>query len=103
MASMTDDSDRLPLDSPRWSELWTRMGPGAYPVPQVLRALGDDPSDLELFREMWPEICAEETTYDAAFAAAPYLMDLAERLDSPESDQYLIVAGLIATSASEVP
>lgn len=79
------------------------MGPGAYPVPQALRALDDNPSDLELFQEMWPEICAEETTYDAAFAAAPYLMDLAARLDSSEADTYLIVGGLIATYAAEVP
>ncbi len=79
------------------------MGPGAYPVPQALRDLSDDPSDLELFHEMWPEICAEETTYDAAFAAAPYLIDFAARLGTAEADQYLIVAGLIATYASEVP
>jgi hypothetical protein len=100
MARMSDDSDRLPLDSPRWSRLWTRMGPGAYPVPQALRDLGDDPSDLELFREMWPEICAEETTYDAAYAAAPYLVDIAARPDT--ADQYLIVLGLVATYASDV-
>lgn len=100
---MTDDSDRLPLDSPRWGQLWTRMGPGAYPVPQALRALGDAPSDLELFQELWPEICSEETTYDVAFAAAPYLVDFAARLGSPEADEYLIVAGLIATYAAEVP
>jgi hypothetical protein len=100
---MTDDSDRLPLDSPRWSQLGTRMGPGAYPVPQALRGLSDDPSDLELFREMWPEICAEETTYDAAYAAVPYLMDFAGRLDAADADEYLIVAGLVATSASDVP
>jgi hypothetical protein len=79
------------------------MGPGAYPVPQALRDLDDDPSDLELFREMWPEICAEETTYDAAFACLPYLMDLAGRRDNAHADEYLIVAGLIATYASDVP
>jgi len=100
---MTDGSERIPLDSPRWGRLWTRMGPGAYPVPQALRDLDDDPSDLELFREMWPEICAEETTYDAAFACLPYLMDLAGRRDNAHSDEYLIVAGLIATYASDVP
>lgn len=100
---MTDDSERLPLDSPRWSQLWTRMGPGAYPVPQALRQLGDDPSDRELFWELWPELCAEETTYDAAFAALPYLVDLAEGPGTADADQYLIVAGLIATYASDVP
>jgi hypothetical protein len=103
MARMSDDSERLPLDSPRWSRLWTRMGPGAYPVPQALRELSDDPSDLELFGEMWPEICAEETTYDAAFAAAPYLIDFAGRVDPADADAYLIVTGLIATYASDVP
>ncbi|MCK9824793.1 hypothetical protein NOCD_15005 [Nocardioides cavernae] len=100
---MSDDPDRLPLDSPRWSQLWTRIGPGAYPVPQALRALGDDPSDLDLFKEMWPEICAEETTYDAAFAALPYLMDFAGRVEPADADEYLIVAGLIATYAPDVP
>ena len=79
------------------------MGPGAYPVPDALRDLGDDPSDLELFRELWPELCSEETTYDAAFAAAPYLIDFAARLGTAEADEYLIVAGLIATYASDVP
>jgi len=103
MTPMTDNSDRLPLDSPRWGQLWTRMGPGAYPVPQVLRHLGDDPTDLELFREMWPEICSEDITYDSAFAATPYLIDLAAGLGTADADPYLIVVGLIATYASEVP
>ena len=103
MARVSEDAERLPLDSPRWSQLWTRMGPGAYPVPQALRDFGDDPSDLERFRELWAELCAEETTYDAAFAAVPYLMDFAARVDPADADEYLIVAGLIATYVSDVP
>ena len=39
---------RRPKVEPRW----TRMGPGAYPVPQALRDLGDDLSDSAT-REMW--------------------------------------------------
>ena len=77
-------------------------GPGGVPGPAGAQGVHNDPSDLELFREMWPEICAEETTYDA-YAAAPYLMDFAARLDTADADDYLIVAGLIATYASEVP
>lgn len=103
MSRMTDDAAPLPLDSPRWGQLWTRMGPGAYPVPQALRDLGDDPADRERFRELWAELCAEETTYDAAYAALPHLVDLAARVDPSDADEYLVVAGLIATYASEVP
>ena len=47
------------------------MGPGANAVPQASRALDDAPSDRELFTEMWPEICAEGTTYDAASPPSP--------------------------------
>ena len=103
MIFVSDHTDRLPLDSSRWNELWTRMGPGGYPVHEALRALDDDPSHRELFREMWAELCAEETTYDAAFAAVPYLVDLAGRVDSEADNSYLIVTGLITTYAGDVP
>ena len=93
----------LPLDSPRWAELSTRMGREGERVRDALRALSANPSDRPVFTEMWPAICSEGTTYDAAFAAAPYLVGFAQRVPSDASIEYLIVLGLIATEAGAIP
>jgi hypothetical protein len=52
---------------------------------------------------MWPEVCSEGTTYDVAFAAAPYLVGIANQVTPVESIQYLIVLGLSETYAGAVP
>ncbi len=52
---------------------------------------------------MWPEICSEGTTYDVAFAAAPYLAEFAQRAPTDKSVEYLLVLGLIVTEAGVVP
>jgi hypothetical protein len=93
----------LPLDSPRWDELSTRMGREGRQVRKTLQALSASPSQVELFREMWPELCSEGTTYEAAYAAAPYLVAAAERVSRPDGLEFLIVLGLIATDATYVP
>ena len=93
----------LPLDSPRWDELSTRMGRDGGGVREVLRSLSSDPSRVNLFQELWPELCSEDTTYDAAYAAAPYLVAFAEEAPRSASLEYLIVLGLIATDAGQVP
>lgn len=46
---------------------------------------------------------SEGTTYEAAFAAAPYLVELARRAPADESVDYLVVLGLIETDAGTVP
>lgn len=93
----------LSLESPRWDELSTRTGWGGGRVRDALRALADAPSETHVFSEMWPELCSEETTYDAAYAAAPYLVALAEQLPGGEDLEHLIVLGLIATYAQQIP
>ena len=93
----------LPLDSPRWRELSTRQGEGAEWVAAVLRGLNDGSLDSTAFDEMWPHLCSEGSTYDAAFAAAPHLTHLAWQQPSQVSRTYLIVLGLIATDADEMP
>jgi hypothetical protein len=90
----------LPLDNPRWGELSTRMGREGEDVRSALRDLTANPSEMWVFREMWPTICSEGTTYDAAFAAAPYLVAFAEQVPTQEASEYLIVLGLIVTYAS---
>jgi hypothetical protein len=79
------------------------MGLRGGRVRDALRALADDPSESHVFNEMWPEICSEETTYDAAYAAAPYLVSFAEQMPTGDDLEYLIVLGLIATYAEQIP
>lgn len=79
------------------------MGTGAEWVASILGMLLDDPSQAALFKEMWPGVCSEGTTYDAAFAAAPYLVDIARRVPPQATFEYLAVFGLIETYASTVP
>ena len=93
----------LPLDSPRWDELSTRMGRAGSSVRESLRSLASTPSRLDLFRELWPELCSEDRTYDAAFAAAPHLVTFAKEVPREEGLEYLIVLGLIATHTDQVP
>lgn len=94
---------QLPLDSSRWDELSTRMGRTGSSVRDTLRALESTPSRLDVFRELWPELCSEDRTYDAAFAAAPYLVTFAEGVPRQAGLEYLIVLGLIATHTDQVP
>ena len=96
-------TEALPLDSPRWRSLQTRRGEGAEWVSDALRALQGGP-DADVFHELWPELCSEESTYDAAFAAAPYLAQIATGEARSGNTEYLVVLGLIATyAAEEVP
>lgn len=90
-------------DEPRWSELSTRRGPGAEWVRDAVLSLADGSAGNGAFAELWPELCSEGTTYDAAYAAAPALVDLAHRLPPAESLDHLVVLGLFATYEGDVP
>lgn len=96
-------SQALPLDSPRWLQLQTRQGEGADWVRDVLRGLQEGALDLDAFHEMWPELCSEDRTYEAAYAAAPYLAELARDQQRSNTTEYLIVLGLMTSYATDVP
>jgi hypothetical protein len=100
---MDDDATVLPLDSLRWSQLRTRRGRGAEWVRDFLVVASEGSVGTEVFTGMWPELCSEGTAYDSAYAAAPYLVAIAERLPVAQSIEYLIVLGLIETYARDVP
>lgn len=100
---MVHSPARVPLDSPEWAALETRMGAGAESVADTLRRLLDDASPVALFTEMWPTLCSEGTTYNAAFAAAPYLVELARRVVPQDAVEYLVVLGPVETYAGTVP
>ncbi len=96
--------DLLPFDDPRWKELnhrnwsggkrceWT---PDAPFVPLELSELVKEPGDIERFRNLWPWLCSEGTTYAAAYAVVPYMAAFAERLPPEQRFEYLSVIGLV--------
>lgn len=99
----------LDLDDDRWKELdhrgWSKgarfhLDPEAPFVPDELRLLEADPHDLSRFQALWPYLCSEGTTWPAAYAAAPYLAEIAARLSPSERFEYVIVMGLIAIYAT---
>jgi hypothetical protein len=84
----------LGLNDPRWAELRTRTGGAAW-VPAWLRHLEAQPTDFARFNEDWPELCSEETTWSAAYAAMPYLVRAAARVPPVDRFDYAIVLGFI--------
>jgi hypothetical protein len=94
----------LPLDDPRWEDLnhrgWTAghrysLEPDAPFVPKELAALLDDPADIERFSALWPYLCSEGTTWAAAYAAVPYVVELASRLPAGQRFEHLYFVGLV--------
>jgi hypothetical protein len=72
----------LPLDSPRWHELWHARGDGDD-IPALLRQLEAQrslpPSQTEedLWDLLWDRLEHQFTVYDASYAAVPHLMRIA--------------------------
>lgn len=84
----------LQLDDPRWSELNTRNGSAAW-VPSWLKNVLSHPDDLNRFNDEWPELTSEDTTWSAAYAAFPYLVEAADKLPATNRFDYTVVFGLI--------
>jgi hypothetical protein len=78
----------LPLDDPRWRELshrnWRKGSPvgdsDAPFVPDVLAKLYETPEDPGALAAL-AYLCSEGTTYAAAYAAIPHLVQIASTLE----------------------
>ena len=92
----------LPLTDPRWNELSTRCYNAGF-VPQALTYLLEHPDDLEAFEKLSGELTCENTTWSAAYAAAPYLVDMARGLSPAQRAKHMIVLGYMAYSESADP
>jgi hypothetical protein len=98
----------LPLDDPRWRELahrnWRDGSPAGDPdapfVPDVLARIYEAPEDTELFTELWPYLCSEGTTWAAAYAAIPHVVEIAATLDRRKRAEHLIFVGLAIIEAT---
>ncbi|MFO0957294.1 MAG: hypothetical protein U0800_07470 [Isosphaeraceae bacterium] len=64
-------------------------------MPAWLRHLRDQPLDLAHFNDDWPELCSEGTTWSAAYAAMPHLVEMASRVPPTDRFDYVVVFGLI--------
>ncbi|HET8669572.1 MAG TPA: hypothetical protein VFM05_02800 [Candidatus Saccharimonadales bacterium] len=95
---------RLPLDDPRWASLMTRNGRAAY-VPDELRALLARPSNGRRFSSLWPALCSEDTAWPAAYAALPYVLEIARALKPAERVEHLYFIGYVSMceESGEVP
>lgn len=90
---MNHTDGRLSLDDPRWSELKCRSGSAAH-VPEELRYLLAHPHDLEKFTELWPYLCSEGTTWSAAYATTPYVIDIAKQLPAKDLFEHVFFIGV---------
>ncbi len=84
----------LSLEDPRWKDLDHRNSKGAIYIRDELVYLLDTPSDLERFGDLWPELCSEGTTWAAAYAAVPYVVEIAKRLPPVQRADHLYFVGL---------
>lgn len=94
----------LSLDDPRWADLQCRGGSASH-VPSQLQHLLDHPGDSAAFANLWPELCSEGTTWPAAFAAAPYIVQIASMLPPGKRLDHLAVLGLarMGEPETEIP
>jgi len=94
----------LPLDSTRWATLAHRAGvgpTGEIDVASELAHIIATPQDLERIRDLWPYLASEGSTWDSAYAALPYLVEVVRRQNPGERAEILSVVGLILTGGSE--
>src|SRR5436190_22453652 len=91
----------LPLNDPRWNELRARRGSAEF-VSEALLHLLDHPDDAEAFDTLSVELTCENTTWSAAYAAVPYIVQIARRLSPTRRLMHMIIVGYMAYSESEI-
>ncbi len=65
-------------------------------VPKRLEHLLQQPDDLVAFQDLWPELCSEGTAWSAAYAAAPYIIEAAQKLSPAQRFERVFFIGYIA-------
>lgn len=84
----------LSLASSRWGSLQQAYG-GAEDVPRLIAALSEVPeaeARAEVWFALWRMLWRPDAVYDAAFAAVPHLLAIAEVLTFPERVQAIHLA-----------
>ena len=86
---------RLALNDARWNDLMSRNGKAGF-VPQRIEHLLLQPEDLAAFRDLWPELCSEGTAWSAAYAAVPYIIEIARKLSPAQRLEHIVFIGYVA-------
>ena len=79
----------LALNSPRWVTLEIRSG-SAIAVPNEITYLLEHPGNEERLGDLSSELCSEGTAWSAAYAAVPYLLEIARQ--SLKAREYALVS-----------
>jgi hypothetical protein len=74
--------------------LRTRNGDATW-VPTWLQHLHDRPRDFAHLSDGWPALSSENTTWSAAYAAMPHLVQIASRVQAAERFEYVVALGFI--------
>ena len=90
----------LALNSPRWQELEIRSG-SASAVPSEIAYLLEHPSDGERLTDLSSELCSEDTAWSAAYAAVPYLLEIACKQPLEARGYALVSIGLIVMCSGD--
>jgi hypothetical protein len=64
-------------------------------VAHCLKELVAHPSDIKAFSDLWPYMCSEGTAWSSAFAAAPYVVEIAASLPPQQRLDHLYFLGLV--------
>jgi hypothetical protein len=73
----------------------SRNGTAGF-IPKRLEHLLQQPDDLAAFQDLWPELCSEGTAWSAAYAAAPYIIEIAQKLSPAQRFEHVFFVGCIA-------
>lgn len=101
---MLEIADALPLEDARWNTLAHRAGVG--PVEEMniaaeLQSLLHDPLNIERAQELWPYLASEGSTWTAAYAALPYLVQILTLQPAELRAELLSAIGIVLTGADE--
>ena len=92
----------LSLDNTLWKELKHRGWNGVESfdsdapfIPEELKLLLKNPRDFDRFDYISPYLSSENTTWEAAYAAMPYIVEITRKLSPKERTTHLITIGFI--------
>ncbi len=87
----------LALTDPKWRELKGNYGNGSQIAELLSKAHANAPMD-EWYEDLFQGLCHQETVSEAAYAAAPHLLKIAESPEAPKME-LLIMLGACYTNS----
>lgn len=92
----------IELTDPKWSELKGNYGNGTLVAGLIAQAQSGAPID-EWYGDLFQGLCHQETVSQAAYAAAPHLVNIAAAPGAPRLDLLILLGACYANSVSPIP